>query len=95
MEWIYDKLKKEWNLLFEGEAVVKIKMTETPKNKINKFKVRIYFSEFLLAKSKLKKVKQRNQTWAKQKIKKFETIKEMEKYIGQKKIDFNKKIESL
>ena len=95
MEWRYENLKKEWNLFFEGESVIKLKLLETPKNKVNKFAVKIFFSEFLLSKNKLKKIKGKNQTWLKQVAKKFKTINDMEKYISLKKIDFKKKIETL
>ncbi len=95
MEWKYEINKKEWDLFFEDEAVSKIKIIEKPKNKINKFLVKVFISNFLVSKKNAIQMKSRNTTWLKQQSRKFRNIQDTEKYILIKKKFIEKKIQDI
>ena len=54
MEWKFNENKNEWGLFAGNEEFVKLKIINTPANKTYKFKVKTYYSAFLVSKNKLK-----------------------------------------
>ena len=69
----------------ENDELVKIKIIQNPSNKIYKFKIKIYFSSFMVSKNILKKFKNKNAAWIKKNVKFFKHNFETEKYLLVKK----------
>ena len=90
MEWKFNENKNEWGLFAGNEEFVKLKIINTPANKTYKFKVKTYYSAFLVSKNKLKKLKEKNVMWIKKTVRLFKQNFETEKYLILKKNAFLK-----
>lgn len=85
MEWKFNQTTNEWGLFAGNEELVKLKIIRAPANKIYKFKVKTYFSAYLVSKNKLKKLKDKNVMWIKKTVRLFKQNFETEKYLLLKK----------
>ncbi|MBP7653295.1 hypothetical protein KA977_07725, partial [Candidatus Dependentiae bacterium] len=82
MEWKYNDNSKEWGLFSGGEEIVKIKIVNSPKNKVYKFKTKTFLSSYVVSKYLLKKYKNKNIMWIKKNIRQFKQEFELERYIS-------------
>ncbi|HON55887.1 MAG TPA: hypothetical protein PLJ38_02600 [bacterium] len=94
MEWKFDNLKNEWNLIDNNDAIYKIKTIVKSKNPKNKFVIKSYYSIFLAGKHKAKLTEKKNQLWIKDTIRKFQNQKEHDDYLTEKKKQVYQKIHS-
>jgi len=91
MEWKFDNIKNEWNLYSENENLIKLKIITKSTNSIYKYKVKTYFSLFIVS----KKYSKKNISWLKKFVRKFKDEKSLEKYINKKKLSYIKFANSL
>lgn len=84
MEWRYDHINKEWELVDNGEIFCKLSIRESKKAIKKRFKIKVLIHKMLCGKKKSAELEKKKNIWYCLKEKSFKDNIELEKYIKTK-----------